>query len=120
MSAPKHWDELEKLKKKAPNQESDLRSSMMSPSGLVTLWVLVEGDADPYFYERMFDLSHTKVLKVGKKGTAVTSVCSTTAGWQNTNTVSIAALSMTYAGGMTSYRYCRRCLLTSLTTLRDG
>lgn len=69
MSAPKHWDELEKIKKKTPNQESDLRLSMMSPSGLVTLWVLVEGDADPYFYERMFDLSHTKVLKVGKKGT---------------------------------------------------
>lgn len=69
MSAPKHWDELEKLKKKTPNQESDLRLSMMSPAGLTTLWVLVEGDADPYFYERMFDLSRTKVLKVGKKGT---------------------------------------------------
>lgn len=69
MSAPKHWDELEKLKKESPNQEPDLRLSMMSPSGLTTLWVLVEGDADPYFYERMFTPSSTKVVKVGKMGT---------------------------------------------------
>lgn len=69
MSAPKYWDELKELEKSLPNQESDLRLSITSPIGLSTLWVLVEGDADPYFYERMFDMSRTKVLKVGKKGT---------------------------------------------------
>lgn len=68
MSAPAHWDELKTLHSSFPNQESDLRQSINSPTGLVTLWVLVEGDADPYFYERMFDNSRTKVVKVGKKG----------------------------------------------------
>lgn len=68
MSAPTHWDELKTLHSSFPNQESDLRQSINSPTGLVTLWVLVEGDADPYFYERMFDNSRTKVVKVGKMG----------------------------------------------------
>lgn len=68
MSAPAHWDELKTLHSSFPNQESDLRQSINSPTGLITLWVLVEGDADPYFYERMFDNSRTKVVKVGKKG----------------------------------------------------
>ena len=68
MSAPAHWDELKTFQSSFPIQESDLRQSINSPTGLVTLWVLVEGDADPYFYERMFDNSRTKVVKVGKKG----------------------------------------------------
>lgn len=68
MSAPKHWDELKTLHTLQHNQESDLRQSINSPIGLDTLWVLVEGDADPYFYERMFDMSRTKVVKVGRKG----------------------------------------------------
>lgn len=69
MSVPTHWDELKTLQSSLPNQESDLRQSINSPTGLVTLWVLVEGDADPYFYERLFDNSSTKVVKVGKMGT---------------------------------------------------
>lgn len=69
MSTPKYWDELKTLHSQQYNQESDLRLSINSPTGLVTLWVLVEGDADPYFYERMFDYSRTMVVKVGKKGT---------------------------------------------------
>ena len=68
MSAPKHWDELKTLHSLNHNQESDLRLSINSPIGLVTLWVLVEGDADPYFYERLFDNNRTKVVKVGKRG----------------------------------------------------
>lgn len=67
MSAPKHWDELKTLHALQHYQESDIRLSINSPTGLETLWVLVEGDADPYFYERMFDMSRTKVLKVGRK-----------------------------------------------------
>lgn len=69
MGAPTHWDELRTLQSSHPNQESDLRLSINSPTGRVTLWVLVEGDADPYFYERLFDNSSTKVVKVGKMGT---------------------------------------------------
>lgn len=69
MSAPTHWDELKTLQSSHPTQESDLRQAIYSPTGLITLWVLVEGDADPYFYERMFDNSRTKVVNVGKIGT---------------------------------------------------
>lgn len=69
MGVPTHWDELRTLQSSHPNQESDLRLSINSPTGRVTLWVLVEGDADPYFYERLFDNSSTKVVKVGKMGT---------------------------------------------------
>ena len=68
MSAPKHWDSLQKLHSLPPNEESDLKLAINSPMGLVTLWVLVEGNADPYFYERMFNMTWSKVVKVGKKG----------------------------------------------------
>lgn len=68
MSVPKHWAELQSLHTLSYYQEPDLRLSISSPAGLLTLWVLVEGDADPYFYERMFDMSRTKVVKVGKLG----------------------------------------------------
>lgn len=68
MSVPTHWDELKTLQSSIANQESNLRQAINSPIGLVTLWVLVEGDADSYFYERMFDNSRTKVVKVGKTG----------------------------------------------------
>lgn len=65
MSIPKHWAELKSLASKHVVVEADLILSINSPSGLVFLWVLVEGDADSYFYERMFNLTRTKVVNVG-------------------------------------------------------
>ena len=65
MSIPNHWTELKNLAYRQTVVEADLTILINSPSGRGMLWVLVEGDADPYFYERMFVPTHTKVIKVG-------------------------------------------------------
>jgi hypothetical protein len=66
MSSIKHWDTLQGLHKQQRFIESDLRLMIMSPGGITTLWVLVEGDADIYFYERMFKNHGTKVVIAGR------------------------------------------------------
>jgi len=67
MSAIKYWDTLQSLAGNVHTLESDLKVSMTSPAGVTLLWVLVEGEADMYFYERMFDTSVVKVFKAGEK-----------------------------------------------------
>lgn len=66
MAAPKHWATLQSIVSQPPVVESDLRRMVFSPAGLTTLWVLVEGKADPYFYERMFIAGNVHVIKAGK------------------------------------------------------
>lgn len=65
----KHWDDLQTLSKNTDGVlvENDLRSSINSPIGERTTWVLVEGTCDPWFYDRMFTGSFVKVVKVGIK-----------------------------------------------------
>lgn len=65
MSAPKHWNTLNSIGTQPPVVESNLRLMVLSPGGQTTLWVLVEGDADPYFYERMFVVGNVQVIKAG-------------------------------------------------------
>lgn len=65
MSAPKHWNTLKNIVTQPPVLESNLRLMVLSPGGLATLWVLVEGESDPYFYERMFVVGNVKVIKAG-------------------------------------------------------
>ena len=66
MAAPKHWASLQSIASRPPVVESNLRLKVFSPAGLTALWVLVEGDADPYFYERMFIVGNVHVIKAGK------------------------------------------------------
>ena len=66
MAAPKHWASLQSIVSQPPVVESDLRLMVFSPAGLTALWVLVEGEADPYFYERMFVVGNVHVIKAGK------------------------------------------------------
>lgn len=65
----KHWDDLQTLFINSDRilLENDLRSSINSPIGERTTWVLVEGTCDPWFYDRMFTGSLVKVVKVGIK-----------------------------------------------------
>lgn len=63
----KHWEELKSCSGADYQIENDLRRAINSPLGEKTLWVLVEGNADPYFYERMFVKGETPV-KVHKAG----------------------------------------------------
>lgn len=67
MSAIKYWDSLQTMAENVHTLESDLKLSMTSPVGVTLLWVLVEGEADMYFYERMFDTTVAKVYKAGEK-----------------------------------------------------
>lgn len=65
----KHWEDLQNLFMN-PDRimvENDLRSSINSPIGERTTWILVEGTCDPWFYERMFTGPFVKVIKVGIK-----------------------------------------------------
>lgn len=66
MSSIKHWDSLQRLGKQQCFVESDLRLMILSAGGSATLWVLVEGEADIYFYERMFKNHGVKVIIAGK------------------------------------------------------
>lgn len=65
----KHWEDLQTLFMNSDRilVENDLRSSINSPIGERTTWVLVEGTCDPWFYDRMFTGSLVKVVKVGIK-----------------------------------------------------
>lgn len=63
----KHWEELKNCSGADYQIENDLKRAINSPLGEKTLWVLVEGNADPYFYERMFIKDNTPV-KVHKAG----------------------------------------------------
>lgn len=66
MPEPKYWKQLRNMATQTAYVESNLRILVTSPSGRHMLWVLVEGKADPYFYERMFDSNTTMVVMVGK------------------------------------------------------
>lgn len=67
MSTIKYWDTLQAMAENVHTLENDLKMSMTSPVGVTLLWVLVEGEADMYFYERMFDTTIAKVCKAGEK-----------------------------------------------------
>lgn len=68
MTPIKYWDSLQKLADHLTYVESNLRVMIMSPGGTGSLWVLVEGEADMYLYERMFVSPGAKVVKAGKVG----------------------------------------------------
>jgi len=65
MAAPKHWASLQSIGSQPLVVESNLRLKVLSPAGITALWVLVEGEADPYFYERMFVAGNVHVIKAG-------------------------------------------------------
>lgn len=65
MAEPKYWASLQSIVSQPPVVESNLRLMVSSPAGLTTLWVLVEGKADPFFYERMFIVGNVHVIKAG-------------------------------------------------------
>ena len=66
MSSIKHWDSLQSLTSHQIYVESNLRRMISHPLGITHLWVLVEGEADMYLYERMFDTYTVKVVRAGR------------------------------------------------------
>lgn len=65
----KHWADLQTIFMNFNKVmvENDLRSSINSPIGERTTWVLVEGTCDPWFYDRIFTGPYVKVVRVGIK-----------------------------------------------------
>lgn len=66
MTPIKYWDSLQNLAEHTAYVEPRLRRKISSPAGINILWVLVEGEADMYFYERMFVGPRAKVVKAGR------------------------------------------------------